>query len=91
MKYLVVLRDALTGEIRRFNPGVPWGEASVFWWTEGNMSCDSNRVPDFARAGGATEEEVAVMDVKCSHGQPNKIEALWAELEDGTKVPLDRA
>lgn len=85
MKYKVAIRKNSTGEIRLYDLGdIPWGESSEFWWTEGNMSCDCNRQWDFERAGGdpITEDP----DPDCGD---IKYSALYAELEDGTRIPLD--
>ena len=43
MKYTVTLRDNETGEVRDFPVPYDWKDGSLFWWSEGNMSCDCNR------------------------------------------------
>lgn len=46
------MRDELTGEERSGEYLGSEQEATHFWWTEGNWSCDYNRAVDFY---GATE------------------------------------
>lgn len=35
-------KDLVTGETHRATDEPDWG---IFWWTEGNGSCDCNRAP----------------------------------------------
>ena len=69
-------------------------DGDFFWWTNGNFQCDCNRRMSFNRAGGMNEERVAEIEDEmdkrergaCSDGAYS---ALYAELTDGTKIPLD--
>lgn len=57
MSYEVKITDTATGEtVSRTYPG-EWDEGVEFWWTEGNMACDSNRGPEFLRAKGLSPSE----------------------------------
>jgi hypothetical protein len=51
----------------------------VYWWTEGNMSCDCNRHLEFERAHG---RDLDAGDVECGHG----LYSVRLELDDGTVV-----
>ncbi len=80
--YMVAIKNNDTGEVRLCKQDIGWnGEGSEFWWTEGNMACDCNRHNEFLRANG--EEET---DVECDM---IRYSALYAELEDGTRIKLD--
>lgn len=85
MSYRVAIHKNETGEvrIRQMPENVPWGEHSEFWWTEGNMGCDCNLELEFERAGGA---HPGLDDVECGSG---RFSALYAQLQDGTRVTLD--
>jgi len=77
MNYTVTIRDNTTGETRVCPMECEWHEHSVFWWTEGNFSCDCNRRIVFDGDVDAAE---------CGH---TRFSALYAELEDGSKIELD--
>lgn len=53
--------------------GIEWippdedSDGSVFWWTEGNFGCDCNRMLEYLRAQGRTEEEIAQIQIVCGH------------------------
>jgi hypothetical protein len=86
MSYKVCIVELATGETRIHDMGdIPWGEASVFWWTEGNFGCDCNREWEFARAGGMPESEVMKIHGACGH---KRFFVPWAEV-DGKRVPID--
>ncbi len=84
--YKVAIRENATGEIRLCEQDLEWQDHSDFWWTEGNMACDCNRSVEFAEAGGEGEEIESAVDIPCTDGLYT---ALYAELEDGTKVELE--
>lgn len=47
-RYMVVIRDAQTGEMRQCDQGeIVWQDSSRYWWMEGNMECDCNREQEF--------------------------------------------
>lgn len=79
--YKVAIRNEETGEIRVCEMAGEWvGDdygPSEYWWTEGNFSCDCNRGLVYDSNGS---------DSKCG---TEKYTALYAELPDGTKIPLD--
>lgn len=84
MSYVVAIRNNATGEIRnRVVADLEWNEGSIFLWTEGNFSCDCNRLLDWVRASG---EEPDIDGAHCGFGG---FSVLHAELPDGTVVPLD--
>lgn len=46
--YEIILKDNLTDEIKTINYDWPYSDDGlVFYWTEGNMSCDCNRYMEF--------------------------------------------
>jgi hypothetical protein len=59
MIYTATILDTATGERRVTKPQEwPDEEGALYWhWTDGNFGCDCNRALEFARAGGATEEQ----------------------------------
>jgi hypothetical protein len=91
MAYTVVIRNNITGEVRTGLQPYEWeddedGGGQLFWWTEGNFGCDCNRSLEFARAGGATEEEAWDAEVECGEtvfSVPHVI------LADGTQISVD--
>ena len=79
----VAIRNNETGEVLLCEQNVEWNDNSLFWWLEGNMSCDCNRELEWAYAKG---EPIDFDDAKCSDG---RFTALYALLEDGTKINLE--
>jgi hypothetical protein len=81
----VEIRNNATGEVRRHRHE-DWQSHSVFWWTEGNASCDCNRGLFFARDGGRelTDEEEDAFE--CGD---DAYTAIRAVLDDGTVIALD--
>jgi hypothetical protein len=63
MTYSVAIRKNETGEVRICEMEVPWGETSLFWWTEGNFGCDCNRELLFERA---SEQEMTTTSSRWS-------------------------
>lgn len=45
--YQVVIRKNETGEVKIVDMKVPWYGHTMYWWTQGNMSCDCNRMAVF--------------------------------------------
>ncbi len=90
MKYSVDIRNNATGEVRTCSQrDLAWNDSSVFWWTEGNMSCDCNRELEFVRAGGPGPDDDPRwndLDTECGFERFTVIRAI---LEDGTVVPID--
>jgi hypothetical protein len=91
MPYTVVIRNNATGEVRMKLQPYEWvddddGGGQLYVWTDGNFGCDCNRAMEFARAGGATEEEAWDAEVECGEtafSVPHVI------LPDGSQVPVD--
>lgn len=56
----IVIRRNSDGKIRtaHWNNWRPWGgEASEYWWSDGNMGCDCNRAKLFWEAAGSPVDE----------------------------------
>lgn len=90
MSYQVLLRKNSTGETALAPYELDWHKASVFWWTEGNMSCDCNRALEWQRATAPPPPDDPFwnnFERECGHGA---FTAIHAVLEDGTIVPLDK-
>lgn len=81
--YKVAIRKNETGEVVMTEHDLEWTDGSEFWWTFGNMGCDCNRRLCFDRAKGI---EIDPEAVECGE---TEYSALYAELEDGTKIPLE--
>jgi hypothetical protein len=80
--YLVALENSMTGEVRFYRQDFYWDDFAEFMWTEGNFACDCNRAMMFQRANG----EEATWDHPCGDVLYT---ALYAQLPDGTKIPLE--
>ena len=76
--YKVAIRKNETGEIRVVEHESEWEDHHIFLWTEGNYGCDCNREGFFTHGEEWPEE--------CSEG---RYSALYAELEDGTRITID--
>ena len=88
MSYVVAIRKNATGEVRRRIVDLEW-QNDVSWWVDGNMSCDCNRRLEWLRAGGpgpADDPHWNNVDHDCGDSEYS---ALYAELPDGTRAPLD--
>lgn len=82
MAYKVAIRNNATREVRICDfPESDWEEHSDHLWTEGNFACDCNRYLFFQRAKDEDE-------VDCPCGML-AYTAIYAELPDGTHVPID--
>lgn len=79
MTYQVAIKNNKTDETRLCTQNLTWVD-DVFWWTEGNMSCDCNRGNEFARANNEPEPDYDCGDTLFS--------ALYAVV-DGKKIILD--
>lgn len=60
MSYIAVIRRESDGVERECHIDVQWhvddeGSDELFWWEDGNMSCDCARAAEFARAAGEPE------------------------------------
>lgn len=68
-----------TGERRRIDIGVSWvdGDASTYWWQDGNFSCDCNRAQLW---GGCTDPQ------RCGD---ERFTITHIELPDGTEIKID--
>jgi hypothetical protein len=76
--YTVTLRDTDTGEIRQFD--YRDGPTRLFFWTEGNFSCDCNRGEVFYRAE-IDRGERAPLSFGCGEG---RFELIRLQGGDGT-------
>lgn len=83
MSYRVAIKKNSTGEIRHYDIGFKdWEDDDLFWWNEGNFSCDCNRMASFMRANGEEPPE----EWPCGH---EAYSVLYAETSDGRKIPID--
>lgn len=80
--YKVALRNNATGEVRLVPYEFDWDDAGPdeYLWTDGNYACDCNRALFFY----GLEPEAG--DYNCGM---TEFSALYAELPDGTRKPLD--
>ena len=82
--YRVAIRNNKTQEVRMREIDMPWGEGSLFWWTDGNFGCGCNRELEWRRA---KEKSVELESGEyCSNG---RFSVLYAELSDGTIEKID--
>lgn len=85
------LRKVATGEVRVYEiaRGADSPDTALFWWTEGNGSCDCNRRDFFADAGGEPREDDDDDD-PCSFGRCGETEFELVRLTFGGKeIPLE--
>lgn len=86
MSYTIHLRHNPTGETRTYVEKLDW---SLFWWQEGNMSCDCNRHLTWLRAGGpgpSDDPHHNNADRDCGEGEYT---VTHATLDTGEVVPVD--
>ncbi len=83
--YKIAIQNNETSEVRIASYDLDWGKYFFYFWVDGNMGCDCNRHLEFGRAKDPKFYE------KFPCGSHEKYSALYAELEDGTKIPLDTA
>lgn len=83
-KYKVKIKNNETGESVWHEEICEWHESSMFWWTEGNMSCDCNRELCFLRAKDL-ETEDSFDNTKCGDSKYS-IESI--QLKDGTLIEV---
>lgn len=87
MGYQVAILHVASGEVRMDQINLNWNN-DVFWWTEGNMSCDCNLHREWHRAGGpgpADDPHWNNLSIDCSDGL---YRALYALLPSGERVEL---
>jgi hypothetical protein len=87
MPYKVAIRKNETGEIRFYEVEFEWhkpdGYTDLFWWQEGNFSCDCNR----ERAWNSQElEGEPYQEYECGD---SRFSALYAILENGEEILID--
>ncbi len=82
--YIIAIRQNSSGNVALCEQDSAWDDDAEYWWTEGNMACDCNRAIQYDRANGVIIDDV--MAYKCGDGQYS---AVFAELEDGTKIILN--
>lgn len=93
MKYYCDIEDTKTGETRRREAEWPHDPHGLeFYWTDGNMGCDCNRSMEFARAGGASDEDAYSYgkEVGCS-SDINRFRVGYLALDDGSMITVDGA
>lgn len=78
----ITIRKNSTGEIRVADFPLPWYEHSLYFWSEGNFSCDCNRHDLFGRVLDPQFDE----DFKCGH---NEYTVIKATFPDGTEQLID--
>lgn len=94
MPYKIAIKKNDTGEVRLHADESDWFEHDAedgnrWLWTEGNFGCDCNRHLWWLRAGGpGPEDDPHWNNAEHECGQ-NAYVALFAELPDGTRIPLD--
>lgn len=92
MPYTVEIREVATGETVTTQQPFDWvhpnGQDSMFWWTEGNYGCDTNRSMEFWRGKGASEDEVSqrTAHVQCCNASVIQAYLVRITLPDGTVV-----
>ena len=74
----ILLRDEQTGETNLVRWQYPWYDHSLFFWQEGNFSCDCNRGDLFF---GNND-----VDFPCSG---NRFTVVKATFPDGTSILID--
>lgn len=80
--YYVVIRNNETGEVRIHKENVnTWEEGSLWWWEEGNGSCDCNRFLYFMRSNNEDMEHVPIPD--CGDRLFSILSIIF---EDGTNI-----
>lgn len=84
--YLIKMLHRPTGEIRELEINLEWDGSSEFLWSEGNFSCDCNRMLFF------TDWKEDVEDEELDCGTENyAILGIWAEGELVYKSEVDEA
>ena len=77
--YVVGLRENATGSVRFFPHDSEWHEASLWWWSSGNGSCDCNRHlmfhGEFSEDVPCSEQLYTVVGIWFSDG--GEIRDLW--------------
>ena len=83
--YIVTMKDVTTGEVVKcpMRDWV-WEEASEFLWSEGNWSCDCNRLYEFREAKGLPRIPDDDNSPYCKGSV--KFQILGIHLKDGTLV-----
>lgn len=81
--YDVVIIETAARESKRVHMDLPWYDHSLFWWTQGNFSCDCNRGECVWQRDKNAEETV---DVPCGSDKYIIIKAIFP---DGTECLID--
>lgn len=87
MPYIVAIRNNETKEVRQYAVEFDWETDDgddYYLWTDGNYSCDCNRLLFFERAAGNDPD---LEEGKCGDG---KYSVLYADLPSGERVPIDQ-
>lgn len=78
--YVVEIRHNPTGVVRFISTGLAWYDHSMYFWTEGNFSCDCNRAIVF------NNMKSAGVDHRCGYRDFTAIRAIFP---DGTEERID--
>lgn len=80
MAYKVAIINNRTKEMRFWHSTDDWDdESDVFYWTEGNMSCDCNRRFKFNGVADFDHSSCGESEFSCP----------FVQFEDGSRVELD--
>lgn len=86
--YRCEIVNVATGESRAYGGSDAYQDGIDFWWREGNMACDCNRMMEWLRAAGEYDEERDLPACPCGHGGFRVAELI---LSDGRRIPIDGA
>ncbi len=84
MSYKVLIRNNATGEVVESTQPYEWDDGNLFWWSEGNFSCDCNRELQFCRA-----KDIDEPDRDANRCGEERFTVIKAILPDGTEVEID--
>ncbi len=92
--YWVDLYDTAMDRAGRVYQDLDWHEASLWWWFDGNMGCDCNRMLELYR-----RDETMTEAVQCGEGRillhrivksDGIVEDDWTQLNDFDTSSIDR-
>lgn len=90
--YEVEIRRERDGLVRRVSgEGWTWNEASVYYWTEGNMSCEDNLAVAFGDSWMSKEVDRSRRGRHRCHSDPPRYSAVRFVLATGRVVDVEAA